>query len=258
MNGRIRTVDPRVLVIPEIRVNAVIPDDVREDFARSIRELGIEEPPLVYDTGEQLVVIDGRHRVEQAIASGKDRIQVFVRVGTLQDAVLANLKTNQLRGRPDPVDLVNVIKFLVDEELLTSDDIARRTGMSRDYIERLQWVGSTSAQVLAAFKEGRIGVGAAYVLARIEDEAVRLRLLDQCLAFGWSVKQLEEYRDEAAKIAQEPEVLPAPVAQQLPQLLTCEVCRQDHAPDQVVHKPICRECVGALADARRQRAEAAS
>jgi ParB-like chromosome segregation protein Spo0J len=251
---RTKFVDPREVKIPDVRVNARMDEELAEQFRNSIGAAGIKEMPVCYLVNGELVVVDGRHRVEEAIAAGIERVQVAFKEATRADVYLDNLATTFLKGKADPVEVLEVIAALTRDQQLDSDAIARRTGMTRDYVERLQTISGTSPEVLNAFREGAIGVSIAYLLARVEKEDMRLRLLEQQLAFRWTAKELAERIKLTKEIAQEPEAPRADVPPTPLPTAACQVCGAIYPTAELKMFWIDERCVGDLADARRQAA----
>lgn len=252
MTFRTKLVPPREILVPDVRVNARMDEELAQQFKNSIATTGLKEMPVCYMVDGELFVVDGRHRVEQAIAAGVERIQVAYREATKADVMLDNLATTFLKGKPDPVEVLEVIAALTSSEGLDSDAIAKRTGMTRDYVERLQAIAQTSPEVLAAFREGAIGVSIAYLLARVEKEDMRLRLLEQQLAFRWTAKDLEGRIKTAKEIAAEPEAPRAEVAPAPAPAAPCQVCGTVQPQADMKLFWIDARCIGDLADARRQ------
>jgi len=254
---RTRLVNPNDLVIPEVRVTNYMDGETREQFDASITGGGIMEPPLVMDDGQQLIVIDGRNRVEAAINQGMTKIQVVVRKGSLQDAVLENLATATLHGRPNPREILDVVVLLTEEEGLSSDDIVAKTGMTRNYIEDLLLLHKGDPDVLTAWQKSVIGKAHAQLLNNIEDEHMRSVLLTQCTEYNWTVKDLAEMRDEALNIQQEPAPEPTSEEPPAPVLVACFVTGIEAESTSMVYRPISREGIEIIVDIRRGLAKVA-
>lgn len=255
---RTRIVNPNDLVIPEIRVTNYMDGETREQFDVSLAGRGIMEPPLVMDDGEQLIVVDGRNRVEAAINAGMTKIQVLVRKGSLQEAVLDNLATATLHGKPDPREILNVVVLLTEEEGLSSDDIAEKTGMTRNYIEDLILLHRGDPDVLLAWQKSVIGKAHAQIFNNIEDEHMRAVLLAQCIEYNWTAKVLAEMRDEALNIQQEPAPDPTPPEPSAPARVVCFVTGIEGDSTSMVYRPISREGIEMIVTLQRELEKAAA
>ena len=84
-------VDPRTLVISEelhAHVGVMLQDE-SDALSQSITEEGVLSPVIVWRRGEELWVVDGRHRVLQAIENGHDRIECIPRqFGSVEEAAV--------------------------------------------------------------------------------------------------------------------------------------------------------------------------
>lgn len=254
----LRTVNPKDISVPTLRINSYMGEELQAEFIQSVKETGIEQPPQCIEVEGKLVVVDGRHRVEAAVAAGMERIEVIVRPGTLRDTVVSNIKTSWLRGKPDPVELLDVVKFLMTEERLTSDQVAKETGLTRNYIEDLQWLYQAGGPVVEKFREGAIGKAHAVALARVSGEDMRAVLLEQCLTFNWTEKDLKEHIKNAQEIAQEPRLPPPEKPAPQAGLVRCVFDDLDHDPRTVKYVPICEDGLAELIKARQAAATPAA
>jgi len=250
---KLRTVDPRKIQVPEVRVTSSFDGEILAMFKRSIQELGILEPPLVVQVNSDLVLVDGLHRLQEAVARGDQSVQVVVMEGEMQDVLLHNLQLSQLRGRTKASELVAVIEALWKEYNIDSDEISRRTGLSRERVEKLQVVSQARPVVREALDEDLIKVGHAFLLAKIGDPEVQERVLQQQLVFHWPERALAEHiaAVEAAQAQAPAQPVQPPPAE--PMLFRCGFCGGDYPLEQIANPRVCVSCAGLLADATRQR-----
>ncbi|MCL5026645.1 MAG: ParB/RepB/Spo0J family partition protein [Chloroflexi bacterium] len=250
---KIRTVDPRKIQVPEVRVTSVFDSETLAMFKQAIKDAGILEPPLVVQVGKDLVLVDGLHRLQEAIANNITSVQVAVVEGEMKDVFFHNLATNQLRGKTRASEMVEVIGALWKEYGVDSDEIAKRTGLSRDYIEKLMVVSQATPAVREALDEDLIKVGHAYLLAKIEDPEIQERVLQQQLVFRWKVADLAEHIRNVGEVIQQQHVEQSPAGPVEPMLFECEFCHEMYRIGQVSNPRVCVSCAGILADATRQR-----
>lgn len=246
------TVDPRSILIPEVRITNAMDPELSAMLAESLRVMGQTAPIVCVRTKEGLVLVDGLHRLNEAIAQGWPTIQAAVQDGELSDVLLRNLAMSHLVGKPKAGDLVRVIRELTSESGLDSDAIAARTGMSRQRIEELWTIAETDPEILAGLDDGYLTVGHAYALARVRDPEVRLRIFDQQRALRWTVQQLRDHIKAVEAIARSPAaVQPIPPPQQTVHI-NCHFCGSTEAAHKVQHLPLCESCIGDMAALVRQ------
>lgn len=265
---KLRSVDPSTIGVPETRVTAEWDEEKLEMFRASIDSAGQLEPILCIEKDGQLVLVDGLHRLMEAIRRGDKRVSVAVNTGEDVDVLTQNIVTNQLRGRAKASEIVAVVKVLIEEHGMDSDAIRDKTGLSRDYLERLMWIAGASADIRAALDEELIGVGAAYEMSRrlVDDE--QERMLNLQIQYRWPLADLRHMIDlveeNRASPGEEPPTdgAPAPLAPAPERLLaTCAYCSDRLEPRQLVSRPMCPSCAGlihtVLAEQRRLQEDGA-
>lgn len=248
---RTRSVDPHSIVVPPVRVTSYMSPELQEEFKSTVQALGILEPPLCIQDGDTLYLVDGLHRLQEAIAQGHARVTVLVREGTLTDAILQNLVTATQRGRITLAELVRTISHLYHECKVDTETLARRTGLSLRYIDDLLVIWEAGDAVRAAIDRDQIGKTHALLLAAVEDPQARDRLLSLCIAYDWTVKQLElsiaEWR-RAHEAGQAPQ---APPAEEKPPPLPCHFCSHPEDPVNLRSFPMCPACYALAREAAR-------
>ena len=255
---KLRSVDPRVVKVPEVRVTSQFDGETLAMFKASIANLGILEPPVVIENNGDLWVVDGLHRLVEAVNNRTSRIQVVVMEGDLKDVLIHNIALNNLRGKTVPTEIIACLQELYKKHGMSTDEIAQKTGFSRDYVERMLLIARALPQVLQALDEEKIGKGHALALSKIEDKEVQERVLYQQVMFRWPVKELEAHigrvQDEVTQRVSAPAVAVSPEAH----IFTCYFCGSGYADSHVSNPTTCSVCVGILLEAvQMARAQAA-
>jgi len=253
---KLRRVNPDTIKVPEVRVTARFDDETWEQFQASIKEMGAIAPVICCMVDEELVLVDGLHRLVEAQRSGIGNIDVAVIPGDMVDVLTKNIFLDHLRGKTPPSEMVNVIEALWKEYKLDSEQIATKTGMTRDYVEKLQLISELTPLCREALDQGKIGVGQASSLTRIKDPVTQEMVLGNLAIHHWKGKELEEYITEvlglmAFKEEREVEKAAAPPAK-----VRCVYCGDAYAPSEVVTPVTCRTCSGimfaSIAQARQE------
>jgi len=253
---KLRRVNPTTITVPETRVTARFDDETWRQFQESIRDVGPVAPVICCEVDGELVLVDGLHRLVEAINSKTGNIDVAVIPGDMVDVLTKNLFLDHLRGKTPVSEMVTVVEALWKEYGLDSEQIAARTGMTRDYVEKLQLISELTPMCREALDEGRIGVGHAAALTRLKDPVRQEMVLGQLLMYHWTVKDLESYiRDVLATIEATPPP-PAGPAERPPVKIKCVYCGREYDPSEVAYVATCRECSGimfaSMAQARRE------
>ena len=256
---KLRNVKPQDIVVPEVRVTAHWEQDLYQMFRESMKEVGMIEPPICMTVDGRLTLVDGLHRLEEAIAQGLKLIPVVVIEGSPDDLYFYNLAQSRLRGKVKASNMVQVIFHLWKERGIDIDELRRRTGFSRDYIEKLLTIGEASPEVRQALDEEEIGVGVAYAISRCPDYDLQNNVLAQWRLYRWTVAETEQFiRDVYRAKAEAEEVRPIPVPAQ-PRKTACYYCGEEHDLGHIANPSICPTCSGLLvAMVREQRRQDAA
>jgi ParB/RepB/Spo0J family partition protein len=241
---------------PEVRVTAHFDQETYEQFQSSIKEIGPIAPIICCEVDGQFVLVDGKHRLLEAKNSGQEVVDVVIIPGDMVDVLTKNIFLDHLRGKTPVSEMVNVIEALWKEYGLDSEKIAEKTGMTRDYVEKLQKVSGLTPYCREALDEGRIGVGHAVALTKVKDPVRQETILGQQELYHWSVKELSKYIDDVLAIVKEKEQAPVEQKERPPVKIKCFYCGGENDPSRVAFPPTCIECssslITAIAQARRE------
>jgi len=244
---KLRTVDPKQIKVPEIRVRARFDEEGLRVFQETIKAIGQITPIICFEVGQELVLSDGEHRLKEAIANGEAGIKVVVIPGDMIDVLTKNVMLDHARGKTPVSDMVMVIRSLTQDYNLDSDQISEKTGLPRAYIEKLWKIAEASPVVQQALDEGWLGVGAAFEISRIPVAIVQEEIIEKQRVYGFKVAELHEQIDnilaEMKLLAEAgpPTVVtgPRPIAK-----YHCEGCKEE--VEQRFLRPVllCPNCFG--------------
>lgn len=254
---KLRLVNPHDIKVPEVRVTAQFDEELYKQFQESIKAVGQITPPICYEIEGELVLCDGLHRVQEAISNGEPEINVVVIPGDMVDVLTKNIFLDHLRGKTPASEMVKVIKALYQEYNQDPDQIRQKTGLTRDYIEKLIKISTASPSVQQALDEGWIGVGAAFELSRLPVADIQDEMIAKQQVFRFPVKELREHVDTVLRDMKEiaeagpPQVVtePRPIA-----TYHCEGCHEETEPRYLRPVMLCPDCFGnvwRLAKARK-------
>lgn len=240
-------VKPSQVKVPEIRVRARFDAEIWAQFQNSIKEAGIISPVIVCQIKEDLVLVDGAHRLEEAIAQGLPTVDAVVFEGDMVDVLTKNLFLDHTRGKTPVSEMIKVIGALATEYNLDSDQIREKTGLTRDYIEKLIKISLASPSVQQALDEGIIGVGIAFELCRLPYAIQQDEVIAKQQVFRFPVKDVKELVDNTLAAMQElaetppatPETEPRPTP-----VYHCEGCKDPVEPKYLRPVMLCPNCFG--------------
>lgn len=244
---KLRKVDPHTIKVPEVRVTAQFDEDLYQQFKQSIAALGSITPPICYEVEGELVLCDGLHRLQEAIASGKPTVDVVVIPGDMLDVLTKNIFLDHLRGKTPVSQMVKVIKTLYQEYNLDPDQIKEKTGLSRDYIEKLIRISEASPVVQDALDQGTIGIGHAFELSRLPYPVQQEEVIAKHQVWRFTVKELHEQIDAVLKeleLLKEAPPSSPPGEPRKPAEYRCEGCHEIVEPRFLRPVMLCPNCFG--------------
>ncbi len=253
---KLRKVALDLVDIPEVRVTAVYDEEHLKLLKGSLAAMGTVNPIIVVQTGERFQVVDGLHRLQEARERGETAIPAVVYEGDPASDLEMNLVLNRVQGKTKASEMVAVIKELTEKHGRSSDDIADRTGLSRDYVEKLQAISRAHPVLTELLDREIIGVGAAYEVARLPRPAQQEELCAKYQVWRFTVKELHEFVDQVLAAMEErpvgggPTAPPAPPA---PARYYCEGCREEMEPKQLRSVNLCPVCYGVVFRVAKRR-----
>ena len=244
---KLRKVKPSEIKVPEVRVTAQFDEELLQQFKDSIKAVGQITPPICYEIEGQLVLCDGLHRLQEAMTNGQSSVDVVVIPGDMVDVLTKNIFLDHLRGKTPVSQMVKVIKTLYQDYNLDPDKIKEKTGLARDYIEKLIRISQASPVVQDALDQGIIGVGHAFELSRLPYAIQQDEIIAKHQVWRFAVKELHEQVDNVLremKVMAEagpPEVVTGPRAIAV---YHCEGCKGEIEPRYLRPVMLCPECFG--------------
>lgn len=241
--------DPKSIKVPEIRVTAQFDDELLAQFKDSLDAIGQIAPIIVYQVGEDHVLCDGKHRLDEALAKGSTKIQAVVIPGDMVDVLTRNIVVDQLRGKTSVTEMVKVIKVLSQDYGLDPDQIASKTYKNRDYVEKLIKIAQASPVVLEAVDRGVIGIGIAYELSRLPHPIQQEEVIAKHQVYNYSVKDVKDLVEQTLEFMRAPEekLPPATLGKPpAPRVYKCEGCKNDTDPRYLRPVMLCPDCFGVV------------
>jgi ParB/RepB/Spo0J family partition protein len=241
-----REVPVAEIVVPGTRVTAVYDEELQELLKETMAAMGMITPVVVVQTPLGYRLVDGLHRLQEVKAAGCDTIDAVVYEGEEKDSLLMNLVLNRTRGKTKASEMATVIGALYQEYGLDSDAIREKTGLSREYIEKLIKISQASPSVQELLDQEIIGVGAAYEISRLPAKEQQDELCARTQIWRYMVKELKELVDETLRIMQQTPGAPPPPPTPVAQVYHCEGCGKETEPKYLRPVMLCPDCFGVL------------
>ena len=167
-------------------------DEHLQELADSIKEKGIMQPLIVRRVGEKLELIAGERRWRAAQRAGLKEAPVILRKATDQDVLELALIENLQREDLNPIEEARAFSRLAKDFGIKQDDIAQKVGKSRAAIANSMRLLDLHAQVQTWVVQERLSVGHAKVLLGAKSAEEQLKLAEETLRRGLTVRGAEQ------------------------------------------------------------------
>lgn len=166
-------------------------EETLDALTASVRELGVLQPILVRQDGEQYELIAGERRWRAAKRAGLQDVPVIVRkaddMSSLEQALVENLHRQDLNALEEAA----AYQQLIDDFNFTQAKVAQRVGKSRPAVSNTLRLLSLPAAVQHLLADGRLSAGHARALLGIENEEEQIRLAERVVAEEITVRDTE-------------------------------------------------------------------
>lgn len=183
---------------------SIFDEEALEELARSIRELGIIQPLSLRKIGpDAYQIIAGERRYRAARIAGLTTVPAYIR--TANDAELTEMALIENIQREDlnAIEIALTFKKLIDQFSLTQERLSERIGKKRATIANFLRLLRLPAEVQLGLRDKRVDMGHARALLTIDDPTLQLKLYNETIRRGLSVRAVEElakkYRDLTAQ-----------------------------------------------------------
>jgi ParB family chromosome partitioning protein len=167
-------------------------DEHLQELADSIKEKGIMQPLIVRRVGDKLELIAGERRWRAAQRVGLKEAPVIIRTASDQDVLELALIENLQREDLNPIEEARAFARLAKDFQLKQEDIALKVGKSRAAVANAMRLLDLHAQVQTWVVQERLTVGHAKVLLGAKSAEEQLKLAEETLRRGLTVRGTEQ------------------------------------------------------------------
>lgn len=187
--------------LDEIRSNPYQPrktfnEDSLNELAKSIAEFGVIQPIIVKKSIKGYELVAGERRTKAAKIAGLKTIPAIIKDFNDNDmmeiALIENIQRENLNPIEEALSFENIIKL----RNFTQDEVAEKFGKSRSYITNLLGLLRLPDLAKELVSQGKISMGHARVLSKLEDEDLINTLATKIVRDGISVREIENYVKE--------------------------------------------------------------
>ncbi len=176
--------------IPDLRVTSQVDDETQAELVESVRKNGILQPLTVSRMGDNLALVDGLHRLWAAKEAGLTTVPCLVTEEPEADLMLKNLYLNRQRGRSNPAEEAQVVRYLEEESKLSLEEIVSRTGISRPRVRELLEISRLPPQILGLVASRELGITHAVELLVLKTDEDRLQVATDAVQWHYTRDQV--------------------------------------------------------------------
>ena len=172
-------------------------EEALEELATSIRELGIIQP-LTLRSAEAgtYMIISGERRYRAAKLAGLDTVPAYVRTANDSELTEMALIENIQREDLNAIEIALTFRKLIDQYSLTQERLSERIGKKRATIANFLRLLKLPAEVQLGLRDKAVDMGHARALLSVEKPTMQLKLYNEILKKGLSVRQVEQRAKE--------------------------------------------------------------
>ena len=189
--------------ISEIPINQITPnpeqprqnfdEDALEELASSIRELGIIQPLTLRSTGEDSYqIISGERRYRASLLAGLETVPAYIRTANDSEVTEMALIENIQREDLNAIEIALTFRKLIDQYHLTQERLSERIGKKRATIANFLRLLKLPAEVQLGLHDHTLDMGHARALLSLDDPKLQLKLYNETIKKGLSVRQVEQ------------------------------------------------------------------
>ncbi len=186
----------RELPIGSVQPNPLQPrrvfdEETLEGLVESVKELGVLQPILVRERGDEFELIAGERRWRAAKRAGLPTIPAVVRTAddeaSLEQALVENLHRQDLNA----LEEAGAYQQLIEDFGLTQEQVAKRVGKSRSAVANHLRLFQLPPAVQKLVGEGLLSAGHAKALLSHPDRSYQELLARRAVAEALSVRDVE-------------------------------------------------------------------
>jgi ParB family chromosome partitioning protein len=168
------------------------------ELADSIRVQGIIQPITVRQLSEDSYqLISGERRLQASRSLGMTSIPAYIRTANDQQMLEMALIENIQRENLNAIEIALSYQRLILECSLKQEELGTRVGKNRTTVNNYIRLLKLPPVIQAALRDDKISMGHARALITINSDQNQLKIFNQIIEEGWSVRKVE---DEVRKL----------------------------------------------------------
>ena len=164
-----------------------------EELATSIRELGVIQPLTLRSVGDNAFqIISGERRYRAALLAGLQTVPAYIRTANDSEVTEMALIENIQREDLNAIEIALTFRKLIDQYHLTQERLSERIGKKRATIANFLRLLKLPAEVQLGLQDHTLDMGHARALLSLDAPQLQLKLYNETIKKGLSVRQVEQ------------------------------------------------------------------
>ncbi len=177
-----------------------------EELAASIREMGIIQPLTLRSTGENSYqIISGERRYRASLLAGLQSVPAYIRTANDSEVTEMALIENIQREDLNAIEIALTFRKLIDQYNLTQERLSERIGKKRATIANFLRLLKLPAEVQLGLHDHTLDMGHARALLSLDNPKLQLKLYNETIKKGLSVRQVEQRAKQMQQAAEKEE-----------------------------------------------------
>ncbi len=164
-----------------------------QELADSISEVGIIQPiTLRKINDDSYQIISGERRYKAAALAGLKTIPAYIKTADDENVMEMALIENIQREDLNSLEIALAYQHLIEQYELTQEKLSERVGKNRTTVANYLRLLKLPATIQMALKNKEIDMGHARALLSIDNPQIQLKIFNEIIANGYSVRKVEE------------------------------------------------------------------
>ena len=168
-------------------------EEALQELAASIAELGVVQPITIREIGpDKYMIIAGERRFRASKIAGLTKIPAYIKRVSDETMMEMALVENIQREDLNAIEIALTYQRLLDEYKFTQEKLSERVGKKRATVANYLRLLKLPAEIQLGLTKKEIDMGHARALINVQDPTKMIKLYEEVVAKGYSVRKVEE------------------------------------------------------------------
>ena len=168
-------------------------EEALQELAASIAELGVVQPITIREIAQdRYMIIAGERRFRASKLAGLTKIPAYIKRVSDETMMEMALVENIQREDLNAIEIALTYQRLLDEYKFTQEKLSERVGKKRATVANYLRLLKLPAEIQLGLTKKEIDMGHARALINVSDPTKMIKLYEEVVAKGYSVRKVEE------------------------------------------------------------------